>query len=96
MKNNNVLCKHCNSVIYAEESETAIQIAEIKALPDVEIDVKPVSDPLKDHLVSEIEIAIVEMQHYQESCNTAKKHLKELKKMLKHRVKAELKADQNN
>ncbi len=54
MKKNNVLCKHCNSVIYAEESETAIQIAEIKAEPDVEIDVKPVSDPLVDHLISEI------------------------------------------
>ena len=66
MKNN--LCKQCNSVI----SDTEMQIAEK--------DVKPVSDPLKDHLVSEIEIAIGEMQHYQESFNTAKKHLKELKK----------------
>ena len=66
MKNN--LCKQCNSVI----SDTEMQIAEA--------DVKPVSDPLKDHLVSEIEIAIGEMQHYQESFNTAKKHLKELKK----------------
>ena len=96
MKKNNVLCKHCNSVIYAEESETAIQIAEIKAEPDPERDVKPVSDPLHDHLVSEIEITIAEMETYQESFNTAKKHLKELKKMLKHRVKAELKAAQNN
>ena len=80
MKKNNVLCKHCNSVIYAEESETAIQIADIKALPDIEIDVKPVSDPLADHLVSEIEITIAEMETYQESFNTSKKHLKELKK----------------
>ena len=77
---NNLLCKQCNSVI--SESDTAMQIAEK--------DVKPVSDPLKDHLVSEIEIAIGEMQHYQESFNTAKKHLKELKKMVKHRVKAEM------
>ena len=82
MKNN--LCKQCNSVI----SDTEMQIAEA--------DVKPVSDPLKDHLVSEIEITIAEMETYQESFNTAKKHLKELKKMLKHRVKAELKAAQNN
>jgi hypothetical protein len=52
MNKNNVLCKHCNSVIYAEESETAIQIADIKAEPDVEIDVKPVSDPLVDHFVN--------------------------------------------
>ena len=66
MKNN--LCKQCNSVI----SDTEMQIAEK--------DVKPVSDPLKDHLVSEIEIAIGEMKHYQESFYTAKKHLKELKK----------------
>ena len=49
---NNFLCKQCNSVI----SDTAMQIAEK--------DVKPVSDPLKDHLVSEIEKAMGEMQHY--------------------------------
>ena len=90
MKKNNVLCKHCNSVIYAEESETAIQIAEIKAEPDVEIDVKSVSDPYVDHFVNEIEMTIAEMETYQESFNTAKKHLKELKKMVKHRVKAEM------
>ena len=75
---NNFLCKQCSSVI----SDTEMQIAEA--------DVKPANDPLKDHLVSEIEIAIGEMQHYQESFNTAKKHLKELKKMVKHRVKAEM------
>ena len=57
-------------------SDTEIQIAEA--------DVKPANDPL------EIEIAIGEMQHYQESFNTAKKHLKELKQMVKHRVKAEM------
>ena len=96
MKINNVLCKHCNSVIYADESETAIQIAEIKAEPDVERDVKPVSDPLVDHFVNEIEMTIAEMETYQESVYTAKKHLKELKKIVKHRVKAELKAAQNN
>ncbi len=83
---NNLLCKQCNSVI--SESDTAMQIAEI--------DVKPVSDPLKDHLVSQIEITIAEMETYQESFNTAKKHLKELKKMVKHRVKAEMLAAQNN
>ena len=82
----NFLCKHCNSVIYAEESDTAIQIAEI--------DVKPVSDPLVDPLVLEIEIAIGEMQHYQASFITAKNHLKELKKKVKHRVKAEMLAAQ--
>ncbi len=67
-------------VIYAEESETEIQIAESKELPDVELDVKPVSDPYVDHFVNEIEMTIAEMETYQESCNTAKKHLKELKK----------------
>ena len=30
------------------------------------------------------------MEQYQELFNTAKKHLKELKQMVKHRVKAEL------
>ena len=75
---NNFLCKQCNSVI----SDTEMQIAEA--------DVKPVTDPLVDHLVSQIEFTIAEMEQYQESFNTAKKHLKELKKMVKHRVKAEM------
>ena len=66
MKNN--LCTQCNSVI----SDTEMQIAEK--------DVKPVSDPLKDHLVSEIEMTIAEMETYQESFNTAKNILKNLNK----------------
>jgi hypothetical protein len=41
-------------------------------------------------------MTIAEMETYPESFNTAKKHLKELKKIVKHRVKAELKAAQNN
>jgi len=91
----NVLCKQCNSVIYADESDTAEQIAELEAVitvqPDIEADVIMVAvDPLVEHLSSEIEITIGEMEHYQEQFNTAKKHLKELKKMVKHRVKAEL------
>ena len=75
-------------------SDTAIQIAE--AEPDVERDVKRVSDPLCDHFVNEIEMTIAEMEQYQDSFNTAKTHLKELKKIVKHRVKAELKAAQHN
>ena len=93
----NVLCKQCNSVIYAEESDTGEQIAALEALIivqpvlNIEADViKLVVDPLAEHLSSEIEITIGEMEHYQEQFNTAKKHLKELKKMVKHRVKAEL------
>ena len=91
----NVLCKQCNSVIYAGESDTAEQIAELEAVitvqPDIEADVIMVAvDPLVEHLSAEIEITIGEMEHYQEQFNTAKKHLKELNKMVKHRVKAEL------
>ena len=91
----NVLCKQCNSVIYAGESDTVEQIAELEAVitvqPDIEADVIMVAvDPLVEHLSSEIEITIGEMEHYQELFNTAKKHLKELKKIVKHRVKAEL------
>ncbi len=86
MKMNNVLCKQCNSVIYAEESETAIQIAEIEAEPVVEVDKIPVSAPLVAQLVLEIEITIGEMETYQESFNTAKEHLKELKKTVKKMV----------
>ena len=81
----NVLCKQCNSVIYAGESDTVEQIAELEAVitvqPDIEADVIMVAvDPLVEHLSSEIEITIGEMEHYQEQFNTAKKHLKELKK----------------
>ena len=91
----NVLCKQCNSVIYAGESDTVEQIAELEAVitvqPDIEADVIMVAvDPLVEHLSSEIEITIGEMEHYQEQFNTAKKHLKELKKIVKQRVKAEL------
>ena len=93
----NVLCKQCNSVVYAEESDTVEQIADLEAIItiqpvlNIEADViKLVVDPLAEHLSSEIEITIGEMEHYQEQFNTAKKHLKELKKMVKHRVKAEL------
>ncbi len=57
-------------MIYAEESDTVIQIAE----KDVKLD----SDPLVDDLVLEIEITKGEMETYQESFNTANKHLKEL------------------
>ena len=93
----NVLCKQCNSVIYAEESDTGEQIAALEALIivqpvlNIEADViKLAVDPLVEHLSSEIEITIGEMEHYQEQFNTAKKHLKELKKIVKQRVKAEL------
>ena len=93
----NVLCKQCNAVIYAEESDTGEQIAALEALIivqpvlNIEADViKLVVDPLAEHLSSEIKITIGEMEHYQEQFNTAKKHLKDLKKMVKHRVRAEL------
>ena len=91
----NVLCKQCNSVIYAEESDTVEQIADLEAVitvqPHIEADViKAAVDPLVEHLSSEIEITIAEMEQYQEQFNTAKKHLKELKKLVKHRVKAVL------
>ena len=90
----NVLCKQCNSVIYAGESDTVEQIADLEAsitVHNIEADViKPAVDPLVEHLSSEIEITIGEMEQYQELFNTAEKHLKELKKIVKHRVKAEL------
>ena len=92
----NVYCKNCNAVIYVgreltveEHSDTKEQIEDLVVN---EIDVKPRSDPLVDHLVGEIELTIAEMEQHQESFNTSKKHLKELKKMVKHRVKAEMKA----
>ena len=73
----NVLCKQGNSVVYAEESDTVEQIADLEAIitvqPDIEADViKLVVDPLAEHLSSEIEITIGEMEHYQEQFNTAR------------------------
>ena len=98
----NVYCKNCNAVIYVgreltveeqQQSDTKDQIEYLEDLAaHIEADVKPLSDPLVDHLVSEIEMTIAEMEQHQESFNTSKKHLKELKKMVKHRVKAEMKA----
>ena len=89
-----VLCKQCNSVIYAEESDTVEHIADLEAVItvqpvlNIEADViKLAVDPLVEHLYSEIEITIGEMEQYQGLFNTAKKHLKEPKKMVKHRVK---------
>ena len=45
-----------------------------------------------DPLVLEIETTIAEMEQYQELFNASKKQLKQLKKIVKHRVKAEMKA----
>ena len=45
-----------------------------------------------DPLALEIETTIAEMEQYQELFNASKKQLKQLKKMVKHRVKAEMKA----
>ena len=84
----NVFCKNCNSVIYVgreltveEQSDTKDQIVDF-------VDVIKPADPL----VLEIETTIAEMEQYQELFNTSKKQLKQLKKIVKHRVKAEMKA----
>ena len=84
----NVFCKNCNSVIYVgreltveEQSDTKDQIVDF-------VDVIKPADPL----VLEIETTIAEMEQYQELFNASKKQLKQLKKMVKHRVKAEMKA----
>ena len=84
----NVFCKNCNSVIYVgreltveEQSDTKDQIVDF-------VDVIKPADPL----VLEIETTIAEMEQYQELFNAPKKQLKQLKKIVKHRVKAEMKA----
>ena len=84
----NVFCKNCNSVIYVgreltveEQSDTKDQIVDF-------VDVIKPADPL----VLEIETTIAEMEQYQELFNASKKQLKQLKKIVKHRVKAEMKA----
>ena len=84
----NVFCKNCNSVIYVgreltveEQSDTKDQIVDF-------VDVIKPADPL----VLEIKTTIAEMEQYQELFNASKKQLKQLKKIVKHRVKAEMKA----
>ena len=84
----NVFCENCNSVIYVgreltveEQSDTKDQIVDF-------VDVIKPADPL----VLEIETTIAEMEQYQELFNASKKQLKQLKKIVKHRVKAEMKA----
>ena len=84
----NVFCKNCNSVMYVgreltveEQSDTKDQIVDF-------VDVIKPADPL----VLEIETTIAEMEQYQELFNASKKQLKQLKKIVKHRVKAEMKA----
>ena len=82
----NVYCKNCNATIYVgreltveEQSDTKDQIEYLEDLAaHIEADVQPLSDPLVDHLVSEIEMTIAEMEQHQESFNTSKKYLKEL------------------
>ena len=86
----NVFCKNCNSVIYVgreltveEQSDTKDQIVDF-------VDVIKPADPL----VLEIETTIAEMEQYQELFNASKKQLKQ-QKIVKHRVKAEMKAGKN-
>ena len=40
-----------------------------------------------DPIVTEIEMTIAEMEHYQEMFNESKKKLKQLKKLVKHKLK---------
>ena len=48
-------------------------------------------DPLTEHLESQLELTIGEMKQQQELLNISKTHIKELKKMIKRRVKADYK-----
>ena len=84
----NVFCKNCNSVIYVGRELTVEEQSDTKdQIVDFEDVIKP-ADPL----VLEIETTIAEMEQYQELFNASKKQLKQLKKIVKHRVKAEMKA----
>ena len=51
-------------------------------------------DPLTEHLVSQLELTIGAMKQRQELLNISKTHIKELKKMIKKRVKFVLLAAQ--
>ena len=55
------------------------------------VEVEPVVDPI----VAEIEMTIAEMEHYQEMFNESKKKIKQLKKLVKHKLKAEIIAVNN-
>ena len=55
------------------------------------VEVEPIVDPL----VSEIEMCIAEMEHYEEMFDTTKHKLKQLKKLVKHKIKAQIVAVNN-
>ena len=55
------------------------------------VEIEPVVDPI----VAEIELTIAEMEHYQEMFNESKKKLKQLKKLVKHKIKEEIVAVNN-
>ena len=55
------------------------------------VEVVPVVDPI----VAEIELTIAEMEHYQEMFSESKKKLKQLKKLVKHKLKEEIVAVNN-
>ena len=84
----NVFCKNCNSVIYVGRELTVEEQSDTK---DQIVDFVDVIKP-EDPLVLEIETTIAEMEQYQELFNASKKQLKQLKKIVKQRVKAEMKA----
>ena len=52
-------------------------------------------EPVVDPIVAEIELTIAEMEHYQEMFNESKKKLKQLKKLVKHKLKEEIVAVNN-
>ena len=50
------------------------------------VEIEPVVDPI----VAEMELTIAEMEHYQEMFNESKKKLKQLKKIVKHKLKEDI------
>ena len=53
------------------------------------------SEPIFDPIVADIEMTIAEMEHYQEMFNESKKKLKQLTKLVKHKIKEEIAALNN-
>ena len=82
----NILCINCNAIVHAEPCTVVLTQGALN-----QREVEPIVDPI----VAEIEMTIAEMEHYQEMFNESKKKLKQLKKLVKHKLKAEIVAVKN-
>ena len=82
----NILCINCNAVIHADPCTVEVVLTQ---------EASDQREPVVDPIVADIELTIAEMEHYQVMFNESKKKLKQLKKLVKHKLKEEIVAVNN-